>query len=65
MSHCIRWGSKVNVIAAMSQDRVVVLELASGSVSGAILFDFVSSSLIPVMMPFSGVNSQSVLITRL
>ena len=29
VSHYIRWGSKMNVIAAMSQDRMIMLKLAS------------------------------------
>ena len=41
---------------------MIALELVSGSVNGDIFFDFVSSSLIPMMMPFNGHNSRSVLI---
>ena len=55
-------GRRTNAIAAMSQDGVIALELVSGSVNGDTFFNFVSSSLIPMMMPFNGVNSQSVLI---
>ena len=44
-----------------TQDGVIALELVPGAVNGDI-FDFISSSLIPMMMPFNGANSRSVLI---
>ena len=52
-------GRRTNAIAAMSQDGVIALELVFWDINGDIFFDFVSSSLIPMMMPF---NSRSVLI---
>ena len=60
-SDTLSLGRRTNVIAAMSQDGVIALELVSGPVNGDI-FNFVSSSLIPMMMPYNGVNSRSVLI---
>ena len=61
VTHCfLSQGRRTNVIAAMSQDGVIALELVSGPVNGDIFFNFVSSSLIPMMMPFNGVNSWSV-----
>ena len=60
--HFLSRGRRTNAIAAMSQDGMIALELVSGAVNGDIFFDFVSSSLIPMMMPFNGINSRSVLI---
>jgi transposase len=55
-------GRRTNAIAALSQDGMIALELVSGSVNGDIFFDFVSSALIPMMMPFNGINPRSILI---
>ena len=63
VTHCFfSRGRRTNAIAAMSQDGMIALELVSGPVNGDIFFDFVTSSLIPMMMPFNGINSRSVLI---
>ena len=55
-------GTRVNAIAALSQEGIIALELVSGSVNGVKFFDFVRSTLIPVMMPFDGVNPRSILV---
>ena len=62
VSHRFLSRGRTNAIAAMSQDGVIAFELVSGSVNGDTFFNFVSNSLIPMMIPFNGVNSLSVLI---
>lgn len=63
VTHCfLSEGKILNAIAAMSQDGVIALELVSGSVNNReVFFDFVRSALVPIMMPFNGVNFRSVL----
>ena len=52
----------MNSIAGFSQDGTIALELTSGSVNEVDFFDFVRGTLIPVMMPFDGVNPRSILV---
>ena len=59
VTHRFLSRGRTNAIAAMSQDGVIAL--LSGPVNGYVFFNFISSSLIPVVMPFNGVNSRSVL----
>ena len=61
----VKRGTRVNVIAGFSQDGTIALELTSGSVNGVNFFDFVRGTLIPVMIPFDGVNPRSILVSTI
>ena len=58
----VKRGTRVNAIGGFSQDGTTALEVTSGSVNGVTFFDFVRGALIPVMMPFDGVNPRSILV---
>ena len=58
----VKRGTRVNAIAGLSQDGTIALELISGSVNGVKFLEFVRGTLIPVMMPFDGVNPRSILV---
>lgn len=51
-------GKRVNAIGTMSQDGMIALELVSGPVCGKTFFDFVRSTLIPVMTSMVSIHDQ-------
>ena len=55
-------GQRINAIAAISSEGVVATELITGTVNGDRFYDFLRGTLIPLMLPFNGINSHSVLI---
>ncbi len=54
-------GQRINAISAISSG-VLATELMTGSVGGDRFYDFVRGTLLPMMRPFNGVNSHSILI---
>lgn len=48
---------RINTIAAMSTSGILAIELTTSTVT---FFDFVRGSLIPNMLPYNGLNPQSV-----
>lgn len=55
-------GEHVTAIAAMSVDGIVALEIVRGGVDGDAFYNFVCRSLLSILMPFNGVNPNSVII---
>ena len=61
--HCLlERGSRVSAIAAISNERVLALELTQGTVDSFKFFDFLRGKLIPEMEMFDGINKHSVLV---
>ena len=56
-------GKRINAIAAISSNGILTVDLLEGSVTCERFYDFVRGSLIPNMLPFNGVNSQSIAVT--
>ena len=55
-------GERVSVIAAMSSEGVETLRVVTDTVDGYTFVDFVERDLLPVLQPFNGTNSNSVVI---
>ena len=55
-------GLRVNALAAMSSTGIMATQLTTGSVNGEFFFDFLRGTLIPLMKPFDGQSSHSVLV---
>ena len=59
----LRVGQKfINAIAVMSLEGVDDVYLSQENVNGDIFEDFVRTTLLPILMPFNGTNSHSVVI---
>ena len=59
----LRAGQKsVNAIGVVSLEGVEDVYLTEGNVGGDIFEDFVRTTLLPILMPFNGINSHSVVI---
>ena len=59
--HLLR-GERISAIAALAADGLVAVEFTKGAVCGEKFLDFVRGSLIPLMLPFDGLNPKSVAI---
>ena len=55
-------GERVNVIAAISTTGVVGTEYTTNTISGDLFFDFLRGTLIPLMCPFDGHSSKSIVV---
>ncbi len=55
-------GQRISAIAALASTGVVTYTCTKGTVDGEKFVDFVRGSLIPEMLPFDGVNPQSVVV---
>ena len=55
-------GEHVSVISALSVEGILVCQIQRGSVSGETFYDFILKYLVPHLMPFDGVNPNSVVI---
>ena len=53
-------GEHVSVISALSVGGILVCQIQRGSVSGETFYDFILKYLVPHLMPFDGVNPNSV-----
>ena len=59
----LRLGQKrINAIAVMSLEGVEDVYLAEENVNGDVFEDFMRTTLLPILMPFNGTNSHSVVI---
>ena len=56
------WGKRYTAIATMSLDRLEDVYLAEDNVNGDEFLNYVRRSLLPLLMPFDGVNPNSVVI---
>ena len=55
-------GERISVIAAMSSGGVEALKVVRGTVDGDTFLEFIQRDLLPVLLPFDGRNSNSVVI---
>ena len=55
-------GERLSCIAAISVQGLMALKIFRGNVDGDKFYDFVCSSLLPLLQPFNGTNSNSTLI---
>lgn len=55
-------GERVNAIAALTANGILATEIKTGTVNGERFFDFIRGTLLPLMKPFNGTNSHSVMI---
>ncbi len=55
-------GEYLSCVAAISQQGLVALKIYRESVDGDKFYDFVCSSLLPILQPFNGTNSNSIII---
>ena len=55
-------GKRINAISALSSEGMLATEMVTETVNGERFYDFIRGTLIPVMRPFNGVNSHSVLV---
>ena len=61
--HQLRVGQKaINAIGVVSMEGVNDIYLSDENVNGDVFEDFVRTTLLPVLMPFNGVNSHSVVV---
>lgn len=55
-------GERINAIAAVTANGILATEIKTGTVNGVRFFDFIRGTLLPLMRPFNGTNSHSVII---
>ena len=55
-------GKRISVIAAMSTNGVEDFYIVEGSVNGEIFCEYLRNSLLPLLQPFNGTNSNSIVI---
>ena len=55
-------GKRINAIVGLSSSGVVASEIISSSVNGDAFFDFLRGNLLPMMQPFDGRSSHSILV---
>ena len=55
-------GEHISVISALSVEGILVCQVQRGSVSGENFYDFILRYLVPQLMSFDGINSNSVVI---
>ena len=55
-------GKRVNAIVAMSSDGIMATEIITDTVNGDKFFDFIRGILLPLMRPFDGMSSHSLVI---
>ena len=55
-------GERISVIAAMTNSCILDLKVVRGSVSGADYIEFINTNLLPHLMPFNGINPNSVVV---
>ena len=56
------WGPRITAIPILCSEGMVDLGLYEGNVNAATFLDFVTEKLCPNILPFNGVNLQSVVI---
>lgn len=63
VNHVLRVGGKrLSVIGAMSVDGIEDIYISEGNVNGDVFEDFVRTTLLPLLQPFNGTNSHSVVV---
>lgn len=55
-------GERISAIAAMNDEGISAMRLVKGAVNGDEFLDFVERELLPTLMPFDGLNPNSVVI---
>ena len=55
-------GQHISAIAFINMHGIMDCKMFQGAVNGDVFFDFVQDSLLPHLMPFNGVNPQSVIV---
>ena len=55
-------GKRISAIAFISVNRMLDVKIVTGSVDGAVFYDFVQTSLLHHLMPFDGHNPHSLVI---
>ena len=53
-------GKRINAVAAICSNGLLTVDLTESTMTGERFFDFVRGSLIPNMLPFNGINPQSI-----
>ena len=63
VNHVLRVGGKrLSVIGVMSVDGIEDIYISEGNVNGDVFEDFVRTTLLPLLQPFNGTNSHSVVV---
>ena len=63
MSHKLLIGGEhLSTIACISMEGILEFQTVKSSVDGDICYDFVSSKLLPLLMPFDGKNHHSIVV---
>ena len=55
-------GKHYSAIGILTTDGIEDVYIAEGGVNGEVFLDFVRKSLLPILMPFDGLNTHSVVI---
>lgn len=55
-------GERISVITAMNEDGITAMKFVRGTVNGDTFIDFIERDLLPTLMPFDGINPNSVVI---
>lgn len=55
-------GERLSVITAMNSEGILALKVVRGTVDGSEFVDFIQRHLLPVLLPFNGLNDNSVVI---
>ena len=55
-------GERLSAIAAMTTEGIGALRIKRGTVDGETFLDFIERDLLPMLMPFNGINRNSVVI---
>ena len=59
---CFTRGERISVIAAMNTKGILALKVVRGTVDGNEFIDFVQGHLVPALLPFNGVNPNSIVL---
>lgn len=55
-------GERLSAIAAMTVTGIQALKVVKGAVDGDVFIDFIQRDLLPTLMPFNGINHNSIII---
>ena len=55
-------GGRISAIAAIASTGIVAVDMTTGTVNGAVFFDFGRSLLIPQILPFECENARSIVV---
>ena len=55
-------GERISVISAMNENGIAALKIVRGTVDGDKFLEFIERELLPTLMPFDGINPNSVVI---